>query len=180
MRRISLLIAAFLLAFILSTLSVACWDYYTTDWTTRIERVDTVVVRDTIVFTPTQWRDSLVVEEVRRLNELAQQQLIDPRLMLAVSRVENRGAVPDAISSAGAIGLMQVMPLWRGTFASQCGDLGLFDPRTNVCYGVRIFLYHWLRCDKQLECSLADYNGAVTPSKRVLYNNQVVAALETL
>jgi hypothetical protein len=58
---------------------------------------------------------------------------VDPNLMLSIMRVENAGFDPQAVSSAGAIGLMQVMPKVGEAFGA--GDLT--EPSQNVRAGAR-------------------------------------------
>lgn len=61
---------------------------------------------------------------------------LSPALLVGVIGVENRELDPRARSSAGAMGIMQVMPHWKRDLRS-CGT-DLTDIRTNVCYGARI------------------------------------------
>src|SRR4051812_13993438 len=55
----------------------------------------------------------------------------DPNLVLAIM-TEESAFNPRAVSSVGAVGLMQVMPHWKRVLAIN-GDL--YDPDTNIKYG---------------------------------------------
>lgn len=82
---------------------------------------------------------------------------LDPGLVMAVIDVESNFD-PYAISSAGARGLMQVMPFWLNEIGKP-GD-SLFHVRTNLRYGCTI-LKHYLRKEKgNLTKALARYNGS--------------------
>ncbi len=74
----------------------------------------------------------------------ADQYQVDPLLIAAVMMQES-GGNPDARSSAGANGLMQVLG-------------GPFDPQTNVSEGVRILAGH-LQTFKNVRVALAAYNA---------------------
>jgi len=81
------------------------------------------------------------------------------RLIHAVIQVESNWN-PDALSSAGAIGLMQVMPANATAYGYQPDQL--YDPEINIDLGIRILreninIYG-------LKDGLAAYNGG--PSKR--------------
>lgn len=70
---------------------------------------------------------------------------LDPALVLAVIRAES-GGDPGAVSRAGAIGLMQLMPSTAAAFAQRTGMEppgrdALFDPETNIHLGTR-YLAH--------------------------------------
>ena len=62
---------------------------------------------------------------------------IDPDLIAAVITVESSG-IPNAVSYAGAVGLMQVMPYDRYRFPSRPAASRLYDPEFNISWGVRI------------------------------------------
>ena len=62
---------------------------------------------------------------------------LDPRLLAAIARVESDYR-PDAVSSAGAAGLMQLMP----ATAADYGVRDVFNPAQNAIGAAR-FLNHW-------------------------------------
>jgi soluble lytic murein transglycosylase-like protein len=81
-----------------------------------------------------------------------------PELVLAVIDVEsnfNRFA----ISSAGAMGLMQVMPFWLKEIGRP-GD-SLFDIRTNLRMGCTILRYYLDKEKGNLTHALMRYNGSL-------------------
>ncbi len=85
---------------------------------------------------------------------------LDPATVLAVTLIESRGH-PNATSSVGARGLMQVMPVhsghWRG-----CGS-NLYDIEDNLCNGTRILAWY-LRTYNDERRALLGYNGCVNSS----------------
>jgi soluble lytic murein transglycosylase-like protein len=83
---------------------------------------------------------------------------LDPQLVLGLIQVES-GFNKYAVSSAGARGLMQVMPFWVALIGAQ-GD-NLFDLRKNIRYGCTI-LRHYLDLEKgDLYRALGRYNGSL-------------------
>ena len=86
---------------------------------------------------------------------------LEPRLLLAVLLVENPWLNPTIRSSAGAVGLMQVMPVHQGGWS--CG-YDLEDIDTNVCLGARVFAHYFDRTGGDIERALLRYNGCVTGS----------------
>lgn len=79
---------------------------------------------------------------------------LDPRLLKAVAAAES-GFDPKAVSSKGAVGIMQLMP---GT-AKELGVSDPFDPVQNVRAGAR-YLHRMLdRFGGDLELALAAYNA---------------------
>ena len=98
---------------------------------------------------------------------------LDPQLVLAVIHVESAFR-KYAISSAGARGLMQVMPFWT----KEIGDgeaRNLFQLRANLRYGT-VILRHYLDKEKgDLNRALGRYNGSLGSSK---YPNLVHAKLK--
>jgi soluble lytic murein transglycosylase-like protein len=85
---------------------------------------------------------------------------IDPQLVRAVIEVES-GFEPEAVSRAGAQGLMQIMP-------STGQDLGLsapFDPESNIEAGVR-YLRQMIDQFGTVPLALAAYNAGPNAVKR--------------
>jgi soluble lytic murein transglycosylase-like protein len=91
-----------------------------------------------------------LVREAERLR-------LSPSLLGAVLLIENTPLDPTAVSSQGAIGLMQVMPVHRGSYGC-LADLVNVD--TNICHGASI-LKHMVRRTKSLPLALKRYNGCV-------------------
>jgi len=92
----------------------------------------------------------LVHKEAKKFN-------LDPMLVLALINVES-DFDHYAISSAGARGLMQVMPFWKDEIGHP--DDNLHDIATNLRYGCAI-LSLYLQKDKQdTTLALARYNGS--------------------
>ncbi|MDN5865261.1 MAG: lytic transglycosylase domain-containing protein [Gammaproteobacteria bacterium] len=81
---------------------------------------------------------------------------VPPALVLAIINVESNFD-PWAVSSAGAQGLMQIMPFWLEE-AGQPGD-NLFDPRTNLRLGCTILAYYLKRADGDIALALQNYYG---------------------
>ncbi|HEX5515263.1 MAG TPA: lytic transglycosylase domain-containing protein [Gammaproteobacteria bacterium] len=95
-----------------------------------------------------------------------------PELVLAVIEVEsnfNRWA----ISSAGARGLMQVMPFWLKEIGRPDDDL--FHVATNLRFGCTILQHYLDRSKGNLTEALARYNGSYG---RYKYPNLVYKALD--
>jgi soluble lytic murein transglycosylase-like protein len=91
-----------------------------------------------------------LVREAERLR-------LSPSLLGAVLLIENGPLDPTAVSSQGAIGLMQVMPVHRGSYGCFAD---LVDIDTNICHGASI-LKHMVRRTKSVPLALKRYNGCV-------------------
>lgn len=81
---------------------------------------------------------------------------VPPALVLAIIDVESNFN-PWAVSSAGAQGLMQIMPFWL----EEIGEPGdnLFDPRTNLRLGCAILAYYLERAHGDIALALQNYYG---------------------
>lgn len=98
---------------------------------------------------------------------------VDPATVLSVLLIESAGR-PQATSSVGARGLMQVMPSWTGYWGGCGGDL--YEIEDNLCYGTKILAWYLNRHGGDERKALLGYNGCVrgtvTPNCR-LYPEKV-------
>ena len=95
-----------------------------------------------------------------------------PDIVLAVIAAEssfNRFAV----SSAGAQGLMQVMPFWKNEIGRT--DDNLTDIATNIRYGCKILQFYLQKENGNLALALARYNGSVGKTR---YSEKVLVIWE--
>jgi soluble lytic murein transglycosylase-like protein len=99
---------------------------------------------------------------------------LPPELVLAVIDIESRFD-RFAISSASALGLMQVMPFWVKELGHSDKNM-LFDIEFNVLLGCRILKYYMDMEGGDLVQGLARYNGS---SGRRAYADQVIERLRT-
>jgi soluble lytic murein transglycosylase-like protein len=99
-------------------------------------------------------RDTIVAQEARSAG-------VPVDLALAVSHVENWTGDSMAVSSRGAVGLMQVLPkYWQHEFEEECGCGSLFQRRLNACKGVRV-LKLYLKQQKTTALALRAYHGSL-------------------
>jgi hypothetical protein len=99
----------------------------------------------------------------RRLRKIAREVGIAPRLALSMAMVESKFDTR-AVSSKGAIGVLQVMPnvAWQ---EYEVPPEELFDPEVNIRIGLTFMKSLLQRFDDNLDLSLAAYNAG--PSKVV-------------
>ena len=110
------------------------------------------------------------LEYLRAIHYEATRAGLDPQLVLGLIQVES-GFKKYAVSSAGARGLMQVMPFWIKVIGRS--DDNLFHLRTNLRYGCTI-LRHYLDIEQgDLYRALGRYNGSLGKPE---YPNLVRAA----
>lgn len=115
---------------------------------------------------------ALRVKLLRLIYQEAQRASLKPELVLAVIETEsafNRFA----ISSAGAQGLMQVMPFWKEVIGRTSDNLTQIH--TNLRYGCTILSYYLNKEKGNLTRALARYNGSLGKTwyaERVLTNWQ--------
>jgi soluble lytic murein transglycosylase-like protein len=97
---------------------------------------------------------------------------LPPELVHAIIEAES-AYMPDAISSAGAVGMMQLMP----ATAKRFGITDLTDASENIEGGTRYMRYLLDLHDSNLELAIASYNAGEDAVKR--YNNKVPPYPET-
>jgi soluble lytic murein transglycosylase-like protein len=98
---------------------------------------------------------------------------LPPELILAVIEVESNFD-PYAISVAGALGLMQVMPFWRNEIGRPDDNLIRLD--TNLRYGCTILKFYLDKENGDLRRALGRYNGSLGQRK---YPNKVIDKLSS-
>lgn len=102
--------------------------------------------------------EALRGELLRRIYLEARLAGLPPEMVLAVIQVES-AFQPEAVSSAGAVGLMQIMPFWIRELGLPADDLK--DPWRNLRYGTTI-LAHYLAVERgDFTRALARYNGSL-------------------
>ncbi len=112
------------------------------DWTTRSFRPQPGMASP-----PAREIDRLVEQTATRLQ-------VDPQLVHAIIKVESEYD-PNAVSSKGAMGLMQLVPATARRF----GVENPFDPRENIEGGVSYLKYLLDHFGGDLKLSLAAYNA---------------------
>jgi soluble lytic murein transglycosylase-like protein len=110
------------------------------------------------------------IELLRYIHHYARRSELPPELVLAVIEVESHFD-RFAISSAGAQGMMQVMPFWREEIGRP--EDNLTDNRTNLSYGCRILQFYLQRESGRLAPALARYNGSYG---KTVYSDKVMRA----
>jgi soluble lytic murein transglycosylase-like protein len=100
----------------------------------------------------------------------AQRAGLDPQMVLGLIQVES-GFRKYAVSSAGARGLMQIMPFWVKQIGTP--DQDLFHLRTNLRYGCTILRYYLDMEKGDLYRALGRYNGSLGQAE---YPNAIRAA----
>lgn len=96
---------------------------------------------------------------------------LEPELVLAVIEVESNFD-PYAVSVAGALGLMQVMPFWITEIGRP--DDNLIRVETNLRYGCTILKFYLDKESGDLRRALGRYNGSLGKRK---YPNKVIEKL---
>ncbi|MDY0070448.1 MAG: transglycosylase SLT domain-containing protein [Porticoccaceae bacterium] len=97
------------------------------------------------------------LEFLRKVHREASRAGLSPEVVLAVIEVESRFD-PYAVSTAGALGLMQVMPFWKNEIGRP--EDNLINVDVNLRYGCTILKYYLDKEDGRLREALARYNGS--------------------
>ncbi len=95
---------------------------------------------------------------LRQIHHAATESRLPPELVLSVIEVES-SFDRFAVSRAGALGYMQVMPFWRNEIGRPKDNL--IDTVTNLNYGCRILQFYLQREKGNLHRALAAYNGSL-------------------
>jgi soluble lytic murein transglycosylase-like protein len=120
---------------------------------------------------PIESRNSFLQAKIERadsrsfdsiINKYATYYEVDPSLIHSIIATES-GFNPNAVSSRGARGLMQLMP----ETAERLGVENSFDPEQNIHAGVRHFRSLMDMFDNDLNLSLAAYNAGENLVKRL-------------
>lgn len=98
---------------------------------------------------------------------------LDPQLVLSLITIESKFN-QYAVSSQGAMGLMQVMPFWQRAIGNP--DQNLFDVNTNIRYGCSILAYYIWQQHGNLIKALARYNGSSLTNSDNHYSSLVLNA----
>lgn len=139
----------------------------TADFDTQVWLTDMSARLERYIDDPT-----LRLEVARRVHYEARKVDLPPELVLAVIHTESTFD-PEAISSAGALGLMQVMPFWKIIIGDKTDDL--MNLHTNIRYGVTILQHYLEKENGNLTRALARYNGSLG---KTWYPERVYANLE--
>jgi soluble lytic murein transglycosylase-like protein len=111
------------------------------------------------------------LEILTRVHYEAKRVDLPPELILAVIEVESNFD-RYAISVAGALGLMQVMPFWKDEIGRPDDNLIRID--TNLRYGCTILRFYLDKENGDLRRALGRYNGSLGQRK---YPNKVIDKL---
>ena len=106
-----------------------------------------------------------------RVHQEATRAELSPELVLAVIEVESNFD-RYAVSVAGALGLMQIMPFWKKEIGRPGDNLLHLD--TNLRYGCTILKFYLDKEDGDLRDALGRYNGSLGKRK---YPNKVIDKL---
>jgi len=107
---------------------------------------------------------------LRDIHYASSQAELPPELVLALIEVESHFD-RFAVSSAGAQGMMQVMPFWKDEIGRPEDNLTAI--RQNLEYGCRILQFYLQREGNALHRALAAYNGSTGSRK---YSDKVYRA----
>lgn len=143
-------------------------------------------------FFPNVWGELLYPLDYKdSIKKYSDARNLRPNLVAAVIYTESRFH-KDSVSSAGAVGLMQLMPGTAAGIASEMGEStgNLRDPDTNIRYGTWYLKGLLDKYDGDLDLALAAYNagsgradsfkdtGAALPYETVFFIQKVKGAEE--
>ena len=101
------------------------------------------------------WTKKKIIQTI--ISESQKSKFVRPEIALAVAEVES-GFRPDPISSKGAIGVMQIMPLTAQSVFN-VPRYKLFDPEINIQLGVKFLDQLIEQYHGEIHYALSHYNG---------------------
>ncbi|MDR7416149.1 MAG: transglycosylase SLT domain-containing protein [Armatimonadota bacterium] len=110
------------------------------------------------------WRLAYPLAYWDAVRKAAREAGLDPFLVLAVVREESRFD-PQAVSPAGAVGLMQLLPMTARELEPAVRFRDLLNPETNLRLGAR-YLAAQLRAFGDLRLALAAYNAGPSAARK--------------
>ena len=116
--------------------------------------------------------DKKRLDLLRQIHFEAARVKLSPQIVLALIQVESNFD-EYAISTAGARGLMQVMPFWLKEIGRN--DDNLFNIKTNLRFGCTILRYYLDKEKGNITRALARYNGSLGSYR---YTTKVFSALD--
>jgi soluble lytic murein transglycosylase len=125
-------------------------------------------------FFPHVWGEVLYPLDYKdSIKTYAAERNLRPNFIAAVIYTESRFH-KDSVSSAGAVGLMQLMPATAQSIAAEMGESmgNLYDPDTNIKYGTWYLRGLMDKFNNNEDLVLASYNAGVNRASR--YNEQGV------
>ncbi len=100
---------------------------------------------------------SLIIEYAKQTN------YVKPSLALAVAQVESNFNA-NAVSSKGAIGVMQIMPR-TALYEFGVAKKSLFNPKTNIKIGIKFLDQLIIKYNGRIDIALSHYNGGSAVGK---------------
>lgn len=100
---------------------------------------------------------SLIIEYAKQTN------YVKPSLALAVAQVESNFNA-NAVSSKGAIGVMQIMPR-TALYEFGVAKNSLFNPKTNIKIGIKFLDQLIIKYNGRIDIALSHYNGGSAVGK---------------
>lgn len=122
---------------------------------------------------PSQSVESRLMALAPLIDEAARNTNLDSALLMAVIETES-GGNPQAVSSKGASGLMQLMP----ETGARHGATNLFDPRQNIAAGARYLRGLLRQFGGDVQLALAAYNAGEGAVRK--YGDQIPPYAETM
>lgn len=148
----------------LKTRLIELQENYTTDKLLRCDMIEYISSKYTYIESET------VTEIVDSIIENSRQYNFSPELILGIIETESNFN-NKAISSKGARGLMQVMPMWVGKFGVTQSTDDLFDVKKNIFVGTNVLQVHYDEAHGDLYYALQKYSFSANAYQLKIYKN---------